>query len=222
VLGYLLGIVVVLTVLSPLLFTDVFADSFTVNFDKTSYDLGDSLIISGNISEIGMPVIAMSVYDPDGKILSANNLEISSEKTFSKTILLDSPFYEKTGKYLIKFNYGQLSQNHYFVIEGDIVESATLSDVFDEPEIVLLYTEQKHYTDKDIIKIAGLISALDSPTVLIGIYDPFGMPAGFYFAPVDSNLEFSTSFLVKDGVNFRVDGTYSVKVHYAESEAVLF
>jgi len=173
VLGYLLGITVVLTVLSPLFFTDVFADSFTVNFDKTSYDLGDSLIVSGNVLEIGMPVIAMSVYDPDGKILSANNLEISPEKTFSKTISLDSPFYEKTGKYLITFNYGQLSQNHHFVIEGEIVESETLTDVFDDPEILLLYTEQKHYTDKDIIKIAGLISALASPTVLIATYDPF-------------------------------------------------
>lgn len=222
VLGYLLGITVVLTVLSPLLFTDVFADSFTVNFDKTSYDLGDSLTVSGNILEIGMPVMAMSIYDPDGKILSANNLEISSDKTFSKTISLDSPFYEKTGKYMIKFNYGKLSQNHHFVIEGEIVESETLIDVFDEPEILFLYTEQKHYTDKDIIKITGLISALDSPTVLIGIYDPYGMPAGFYFAPVDSNLGFSTSFLVKAGVNFRVDGMYSIKAHYAETEAISF
>jgi tetratricopeptide (TPR) repeat protein len=48
------------------------------------------------------------------------------------------------------------------------------------------------------------------------------MPAGFYFGTLDSNLEFTTSFLVKDGVNFRVDGTYSVKAHYAESEATSF
>ena len=41
-------------------------------------------------------------------------------------------------------------------------------------------------------------------------YDPFGMPAGFYFGNVNSDLEFSTSFLVKDGVNFRADGTYFV------------
>ncbi len=49
-----------------------------------------------------MPIIAMSIYDPDGKILSANNLEILPQKTFSKTILLDSPFYEKTGEYMVK------------------------------------------------------------------------------------------------------------------------
>ncbi|PJC50147.1 MAG: tetratricopeptide repeat-containing protein, partial [Nitrosopumilales archaeon CG_4_9_14_0_2_um_filter_34_16] len=221
-LGYLLGITLVLTVLSPLIFTDVFADTFTVNFDKQSYGLGDSLTVSGNIIEIGMPVIAMSVYDPDGKILSANNLEISSEKTFSKIISLDSPFYEKSGKYLVKFNYGQVSQNHYFVIENETAESEALIDTPDEPEIILLYTEQKYYADNDVIRISGLVSALDSPTVLIGIYDPFGMPTGFYFASIDSALEFSTSFLVKAGVNFKVDGTYSIKAHYAETEATSF
>ena len=76
-LGYVLGITLVLTALSPLVFTDTFADSFIVNFDKQFYDVDDSLTISGEVTEIGMPIIAMSIYDPDGKILSANNLEIS-------------------------------------------------------------------------------------------------------------------------------------------------
>ncbi len=93
---------------------------------------------------------------------------------------------------------------------------------FVEPEITLLYTDKKHYTDKDLIKITGLVSALDSPTVLIGVYDPSGMPAGFYIVPIDSDLEFSTSFPVKAGVNFRTDGTYSIKAHYVETEATSF
>ena len=78
-LGYVLGITLVLTALSPLVFTGAFADSFIVNFDKQFYDVDDSLTISGEVAEIGMPIIAMSIYDPDGKILSANNLEISPE-----------------------------------------------------------------------------------------------------------------------------------------------
>ena len=169
-----------------------------------------------------MPVIAMSIYDPDGKILSANSLEISSEKIFDKTILLDSPFYEKTGEYLLKLDYGVISENHYFVVEGLFSEPEIIIEEIVEPEIILLYTEEKQYTDKDVVKITGLVSAMGSPTALIGIYDPFGMPAGFYFGSIDSNLEFTTSFLVKDGVNFRVDGTYSVKAHYVESEAISF
>jgi len=212
----------VLAVFSSVIFTEVFADSLIVNFDEQFYDFGDSLTISGKIPEVGMPVIAMSVYDPDGKIISANNLEISSEKTFGKTILLDSPFYERTGEYLVKLDYGTISENHYFMVEGDIFEPEILIEEIVEPEIILLYTEEKQYTDKEVVKITGLVSAIDSPTALIGIYDPFGMPAGFYFGSIDSNFEFTTSFLVKDGVNFRVDGTYSVKAHYAESEATSF
>ena len=219
-LGYVIGIILVLAVFSPVIIVDVFAESLIVDFDKSLYDLGDSLTITGQVLEVGMPVIAMSVYDPDGKILSANNLEITSENSFSKTILLESPFYEQTGEYLVKLDYGPISENYYFLVDGEF----TLPEIEDvsEPEIILLYTEKKQYTDKDVIQVTGLVSLKDSPTVLIGIYDPFGMPAGFYFGAVDSNLEFTTSFLVKDGVNFRVDGTYSVKAHYAESEATSF
>jgi len=93
---------------------------------------------------------------------------------------------------------------------------------FEEPKIALLYTDKKQYTDKDLIKINGLVSTLDSPTVLIGVYDPFGMPTGFYIVSIDSDLEFSTSFPVKSGVNFRTDGTYSIKAHYAETKVTSF
>ena len=221
-LGIVLGVTLVVAVFSSVIFTEVFADSLIVNFDKEFYDFGDSLIISGEIQEIGMPVIAMSIYDPDGQILSANNLEISSENTFSKTLSLDSPFYEKAGEYVVKLDYGQISEKHYFIMDGELFAPEILLQDAVEPEIILLYTEKKQYTDKDVIEITGLVSSKDSPTILIGIYDPFGMPAGFYFGTIDSNLEFTTNFLVKDGVNFRVDGTYSVKAHYAESEATSF
>ena len=211
-----------LTALSPLIFTDAFADSFNVNFDKQFYDFGDPLIVSGEILDGNMPVIAMSIYDPDGKILSANNLEITINQTFTKTISLDSPFYDKTGDYLVKLDYGQESENHYFTIIDGNIEPEIFPDESEIPEIILLYTEKNQYTDKDVIEITGLVSTMDSPTVLIGIYDPFGMLAGFYFGQIDSNLEFNTSFLVKDGVNFRIDGTYSVKAHYDESEVTSF
>jgi len=222
VLGYFAAITLVLTVISPLILEDVFAESFTVTFDKPVYSSGESITISGEILEFGMPIIAMSIYDPDGKILSANNLEISSEKTFSKNFLLESPFYEKSGEYKVKLSYGKISENHSFLVDNSNFEPEIIIETFEDPEIILLYTEKKQYTDNDVIKITGLVSALDSPSVLIGIHDPFGMPGGFYFGTVDSNLEFSTSFLVKSGVNFKVDGTYSVKAHYGETEAISF
>ena len=76
--------------------------------------------------------------------------------------------------------------------------------------------------DNEVITITGLVSELDEPTVLIGIYDPSGAPVGFYFGDIDSSLEFSTNFLVKAGVNFRMDGTYSIKAYYAETEKISY
>jgi len=220
-LRYFIGIVLAVFAISLVFSTPVFADSFDVSFNNNNFQTGDVLEISGQIFEMGMPIIAMSIFDPDEKILSANNLEIVDD-SFEKSIILDSPFYEKPGNYEIKFDYGQYSENHHFTIGNEnSIPEIVIEDVL-EPEILLLYTEKLRYTDGDTIEISGLVNSLESPTVLIGIYDPFGMPAGFYFGNVNSDLDFSTSFLVKDGVNFRTDGTYFVKAHYAESEAKSF
>ena len=98
----------------------------------------------------------------------------------------------------------------------------SVADDFEEPKIISLSTDKTQYTDKDLIKITGQVSTLDSSTVLVGVYDPFGMPTGFYIVPIDSELEFTTSFPVKAGVNFRIDGTYSIKAHYAEKKVTSF
>ena len=105
-----------LAAFAPLAINNVFADSFNVSFNKDNYQTGDTLVISGQIIDFGMPVIAMSVFDPDGKIISANNLELSSDGSFSKAISLEPPFYEIPGDYLIKLDYGQETEEHDFVI----------------------------------------------------------------------------------------------------------
>jgi len=208
------------TAILPLV-SSAYADTISVEFDKEEYTIGDSLSVSGQISDFSMPVIAFSVFDPDGKILSANNLELDSEGNFSKIILLDLSFYEKTGEYKIKLDYGQISQNEFFVIIGDAIET-TAVPVEIIPEIISLTTDKSTYTDQDTVIISGTVSSQVTPTVLIGIYDTFGTPAGFYFGQINSDLGFSTSFLVKSGVNFKIDGTYSIKAHYAEKEKIAF
>ena len=214
---FFLGITLVLTAFAPFAFDDIFADSLNVSFNKDSYQTGDMLVLSGQIIDFGMPVVAMSIFDPNEKILSANNLDLSSDGSFSKTITLESPFYETPGDYLIKLDYGQVTEEHNFVIGDSVSEPEIMSQEEIIPEITSLYTEKDNYFDGDTIKIFGSVSSVDSPTVLIGVHDPFGTPAGFYFGNIDNDLEFSVNFLVKDGVNFKAEGTYSIKAHYSET-----
>ena len=78
-LGLKIGTLLVITIFSFLIIAEANAESFSIQFDKSEYFTNDSISITGKIYEIKMPVIAMRIYDTDGKILSANNLAIESE-----------------------------------------------------------------------------------------------------------------------------------------------
>ena len=225
-LGYLLGLLLVLAVFSPLIISESFAENkISLEFDKSQYQTKDLLELSGTISDFGMPIIALSVFDPDGKILSANNLEISPEGEFSKSISLDSPFYEKSGNYKVKLDYGKLTEEYFFLIEGqnntsdsEIISETASTEINPIIEIISISSDKEKYTDGEFITISGVVSNLESPNVLIGVFDPIGTPVGFYFGEINSDLEFSTNFLVKSGVNFRLDGIYSIRANYGDSE----
>lgn len=217
---YKVGLLLVLIVLLPIIIPQIFADSILIEFDKPEYHTGDSMVISGHLLDFKLSVIALSLYDPDGKILSANNVIIDSNGTFSKIISLDSPFYDTSGKYTVKLNYGKITQNEFFTIAGNNSEPEIIISKSVEPKIISLITDKNQYSDNNFVIITGIVSSIDSPNVLIGVYDPFGTPIGFYFGQINSNLEFSTNFLVKSGVNFKTDGTYSIKAHYGKTEKI--
>jgi len=222
VLGSKTEISLLLILFIPTILIPSFAEnhSLIVATDKDEYEIGDSMIISGLVGEIKMPVVALKIFDPNGGILSANQVDIEDDNTFSKIIELDSPFYDKQGTYSIALNYGKLETETTFEMVIEDTVDSILNDDFDffVPEILAMFTDKEAYQDGDTITIIGLVSDKDQDSVLIGIYDPFGTPTGFYFGDVDADLEFSASFLVKAGVNFKTEGIYSISAFYGDSE----
>lgn len=198
-----------------------FADdeNLIIQTDKVQYHTGEELTVSGFIQEKKMPVIAMSVYDPDGMIISANSVEIDESNTFSRIMRLDSPFFDKPGIYLIKFDYAKTKADTTFEVfnEQPIEEPRTDTKKIIQ-EVLTLNTDKSTYQDGDFITISGTVSTIVEPSVLVGIYDPFGTPTGFYFGDIDPDLRFSVSFLVKSGINFKTQGSYMIKAHYGESK----
>jgi tetratricopeptide (TPR) repeat protein len=186
--------------------------------DKELYYTGESMEVSGYIVDRSMPEIAMSVYDPDGVILSANGVELQADDGFAKTISLDSPFYDKSGTYLIKFDYGQKSDQLTFDVIGTqiIQEEVPVPEIV--PEVLFLSTDKARYADNEFITLSGMVSAMGDPSILIGVYDKNNSPTGFYTPRIDSDLSFSISFLTKSGVNFKTPGKYFAKAHYGESK----
>jgi len=89
-------------------------------------------------------------------------------------------------------------------------------------EVITLESVKSVYTDNNVIYISGSVSSVDTPSVLIGIHDPFGMPTGFYFGNIDSNNEFSISFLAKAGINFKIEGKYDATAYYSDSKKMVY
>ena len=221
-LGSKTEISLLLILIIPTLLIPSFAqgDSLIVETDKAEYEIGDSMIISGLVGEIKMPIVALKIFGPNGSILSANQVDIEDDNTFSKIIELDSLFYDEQGTYSIALNYGKLETETTFELVNEDSVDTILDDDFDffVPEILAMFSDQEVYQNGDTVTIIGLVSDQDQDSVLIGIYDPFGTPIGFYFGDVGSDLEFSVSFLVKAGVNFKTEGIYSISAFYGDSE----
>lgn len=200
-----------------------FADSgwLLAEIDKDQYHTGDMLEISGYVLDEGMPEIGIRIYDPDGQILGAYSVELEPDNSFSKTISLDSPFYDHSGLYVIEFVYGQESDELFFEVIGTAPEPVPpASAPALPPEVLMVSTDKDKYTDNEFITVSGLVSDVADPTILIGIFDPDGSPAGFYMPQINSDLEFTVSFLAKNGVNFKKEGIYSVRATYGQSKQV--
>jgi len=216
---YLFSILIIQTILIPAYAQDSTANAIILETDRQDYHTGETMIISGFVETKKMPVVALKIFNPDGGILSANQVDIQADNTFNKTIALDSPFYDAKGTYTITMNYGKLAAETNFEIISGTGQSAEVPlQISLSPEILAMFTDKEIYEDGDTVIIIGLVSEKIEESVLVGIYDPAGTPVGFYFGDVDSNDEFSISFLVKGGVNFKTEGIYSISAFYSESE----
>ena len=202
---------------------DAVEGTISISTDKMSYQPEESIIISGEVTERKMPVIALRIFNPDGKILGAYSIELDENNQFSKTVMADVPFYEKPGIYQITTEYGKLNSETIFEIENDLFEIEYDTAIIEEhtklsPKILSLESDKEIYQDGDTITISGEISSFTESPVTITIFDPSGMPSGIYLADVNPDLTFSTSFLAKYKVNFKVEGTYLIMAQYGGPE----
>ena len=194
-----------------------------ISTDKLSYFTKEPITISGEVTDKKMPVIAIKIFDPDEKILGAYSVELDETNHFTKTIIADTPFYEKPGLYTISAEYGKLETETFFEIENGPVEITDVTPNDEKstiilPQVISFETDKKKYQNEDTISISGKVSTISEPQVTIAIFDPYRVPVGIYLATVNPDLTFSVSFLARYNVNFKVEGTYSLTAQYGGPE----
>ncbi|MGI0022431.1 MAG: tetratricopeptide repeat protein [Nitrososphaeraceae archaeon] len=202
---------------------DSMVKTIMISTDKLSYQPEEPIIVSGEVTERKMPIIALRIFDPDGKILGAYGVELDENNQFSKTIMAYVPFYEKPGIYQITAEYGKLNSETIFEIENDLFEIEYDIPIIEEhtelsPQILSFESDKEIYQDGDTITISGEVSSFTESPVTIIIFDPSGLLSGIYLADINPDLTFSTSFLAKYEVNFKVEGTYLITAQYGGLE----
>jgi len=80
--------------------------SITVSTDRYSYNEGDTIRISGKVSDIisGNPV-SMHVFSPNGLVVTVQQLDVSYSGSFSTELTAGGSLWEDSGTYKIKVLY---------------------------------------------------------------------------------------------------------------------
>ena len=170
-------------------------ESIILNIDKTSYLEGETISISGEITNmIASNQISLIIQSPNGNLVALDQMTIGSDKQFSTEIKLGGKLMKQEGTYTIKVQYGEQSITTSFEFGGvidmpenaleetiveDTVEDTVEDIVMKDPVIVdsiVTATTLTIQDSTDLIsyeitngKITNVIPDLDAVSLLIDI-----------------------------------------------------
>ena len=83
------------------------APLITTNIDKTSYTLGDTIVISGQVQSVvvGTPLV-IQIFDPNNSLVQVAQIDVSEDGKYTDTIKAVGPYWKLNGVYTIKVQYG--------------------------------------------------------------------------------------------------------------------
>ena len=140
----------ILVILMILPVGNIFASGslISVQTDDSTYDEGDTIVISGEIETIiGQTPVTMQLFN-DGNMIEIAQITVSKDGNYSYTILAEGSMWQNQGEYIVKVTYG----------EGNIAETS------------FLYTPKSEVlTTTDIFEVdAGSSGTFDLPYTIRG------------------------------------------------------
>ena len=87
-------------------------EAIVVTTELDSYQEGDKIVVLGEVRDIfsGTPV-ALRVIAPNGNLVTIQQLDVGTDKTFSTTLTAGGALWKSQGTYTIKVTYGATGAN---------------------------------------------------------------------------------------------------------------
>jgi len=123
------SILVILTIIPV---GTIFADSLiSVQTDDTTYDEGDTIVISGEIQTIiGQTPVTMQLFK-DGNMVEIAQITVSKDGNYSYTILAEGSLWQSQGEYVVKVTYGEGNIAETTFLYTPKSEVITTTDIFE-------------------------------------------------------------------------------------------
>ena len=140
--------VLIILVLIPAGTTFAFGSLISVQTDDSTYDEGDTIIVSGQIQTIiGQTPVTLQLFK-DGNMVEIAQIKVSLDGNYSYTIIAEGSLWTSQGQYDVKVTYG----------EGNVAETSFMYT----PESAILTTTDMFEVD------AGSSGTFDLPYTIRG------------------------------------------------------
>ena len=132
-------------------------ESIILNIDKTSYLEGETISISGEITNmIASNQISLIIQSPNGNLVALDQMTVGSDKQFSTEIKLGGKLMKQEGTYTIKVQYGEQS----------ITTSFEFGGVIDVPENELAETIVEDTVEDIVMEDSVIVDSIVTATTL--------------------------------------------------------
>ena len=107
--------IIIVLVCAGFVTSSAFGASVTFSTDKSSYSSGESIKLTGTITQTsdGQFVIVQIINPSDSDLIAADQFLPNNDGTFSKTYLADGPKWSQEGTYTLKIFYGEWSETTF-------------------------------------------------------------------------------------------------------------
>ena len=93
--------------------SDISAE-FSLETDESSYETGDIISISGQISSSSSGTVRLSIDNENSKLVWAENVNIKNDGNFSTLLIAGGTGWENSGKYTLNAEYNELTNQISF------------------------------------------------------------------------------------------------------------
>ena len=123
--------ILIILVLIPMGTIFASGNLISVQTDNTTYDEGDTIVISGHVETIiGQTPVTLQLFK-DGNMVEIAQMQISLDGNYSYTIIAEGTLWQNSGEYLVKVTYGEKNIAETSFLYTPDSEVLTTTDTFE-------------------------------------------------------------------------------------------